>query len=181
MKSIYTKRGFTLIELLVVVLIIGILASVALPQYEKAVDKSRAAGYFVAMKPLLAASTVCAMANGGVCDREDLDVEVPPCKVLPGFYSCDMQPDGTSAVRVDFAHDGSRSVALQFFLNQKGQRVCAGALSDEYCPKYGFTKPSAAPDDMGCYGQAYVAAGDPVIEAPALKDLEVCRDCMMLK
>ena len=68
MKS---TQAFTLIELLVVVLIIGILAAVALPQYQKAVEKSRATQAITLLKSVYHAADAYYLANGTWPNRFD--------------------------------------------------------------------------------------------------------------
>ncbi len=76
------KKGFTLIELLVVVLIIGILSAIALPQYTKAVRKTRIAEAKINLKKLVEATDLYILQNGNAngiafSDWDNLDIDVP--------------------------------------------------------------------------------------------------------
>ena len=66
------NKAFTLIELLVVVLIIGILAAVALPQYQKAVAKSRFVQLQIAGDALIKSQEVYRLANGEYATTLDM-------------------------------------------------------------------------------------------------------------
>ena len=72
------SRAFTLIELLVVILIIGILAAVAVPQYQKAVLKSRFNTLKILAKSVADAQEIYYMANNTYATSfDELAVSLP--------------------------------------------------------------------------------------------------------
>ncbi len=72
------NKGFTLIELLVVVLIIGILSSVALPQYTTAVEKARSTEAVTLLSNIRhAAERYRLQANAWPTAFDELDIEIP--------------------------------------------------------------------------------------------------------
>ncbi len=127
-----TTCGFTLIELLVVVLIIGILAAVAVPQYQVVVEKSRAATRLPILKSILVAQQSYFMANGEYAvDFETLDISMPAGGtfnkeknkiIYPQGYFYDLwRSSVTDATSVRFVSDGATYI-LEFF--NTGTRKC---------------------------------------------------------
>ena len=71
------KKGFTLIELLVVVLIIGILAAIAVPQYFRVSEKGRASQAVSWAQAMKGAEERAMMKGGSYVVTSSLDVAPP--------------------------------------------------------------------------------------------------------
>ncbi len=135
------RAGFTLIELLVVVLIIGILAAIAVPQYQTAVEKSRIAQAYVLGKHFKDAEEIYRMANGVYTDSfEELGVEIPKDYSITEdgrlndnqFFVYSLLTN-IDRVLVVYVTGGKYTMSLSFLLDSLGGgRICCAYASTNY-------------------------------------------------
>ena len=160
------KTGFTLIELLVVILIIGILAAVALPQYQTAVARSRYQQLVLMGTAIAEAEKVYYMANGEyTTDFSALDLDFGAATLgenASGTYSkisgkwgrCVLRDYGMGTVQCSSGYTGVPEFEKNF---SSSVRYChasfsKGDVAQRVCKlETNTTEPSSSNDSYATY------------------------------
>ncbi|MDE2038476.1 MAG: prepilin-type N-terminal cleavage/methylation domain-containing protein [Elusimicrobia bacterium] len=141
------RQGFTLIELLVVILIIGILVSIALPQYFKVVEKGKASEAFAYLDAVKGAQERLLLKTGS-------------------YYSGALDPSPT-------AFDTTLPT-LKYFTAGSCTTASVGTTPTYACTVTRGTGSSPAPSSYGSYVLTYDSGANPALTCTGGSDAAAC-------
>ncbi len=127
------KSGFTLAEIMATLVIVGILASIAMPRYQTVVERTRSSEGIQIITALLGAQKRFALENNGnfsaVLGALDIDIPLSPNFDPPQVFNEPTPPD--AAVSID-RNDGSYTLSV----DADGTISCTGDAL--LCQKMGY-------------------------------------------
>ena len=154
------RKGFTLIELLVCILIIGVLAGIAIPQYKYSVAKAKFSQLKIAVRAIQDAQRRYMLANNKVrsLDLSALDVAIEGCsynkqgdKINCDWGRCGISGDSTRSMIGCTINEPYIIYYVSFSNNTKN--CCAskasGNIGKKICQNE-FPKSTGVPADTWC-------------------------------
>jgi len=144
------QRGFTLIELMIVVAIVGILAGIAIPQYQDYIARSQFAGGMTLASGQKAAVSEAFASSGSCPNNASAAVDgVPAASGIKGSYVASVATGGTVSdaggctITANFKANGiargllSKTLTLTMSNADAGSAIwtCESSVAKKYVPQ----------------------------------------------